>query len=165
MNDRLRRLKAAAALGGFWGVATAFVSGLATGLMQLFSGGLSADVIVLNVLQHGFAGWLVGTAFAGSLIAFERRGILGGMKDWRISVWGAVMGGVLAPLVVVMGGGASVLTVATGLALAGVGATVGVALSVGTLRAAGSASRALHAGDEGRSVEAPEQPMLPLDDT
>lgn len=146
MNRWLRRLKAAITLGGFWGAASGLVAAACHGVLQLLGGGLAWGLILQSALQYGLTGWLVGSAFAGTLIDFEARGILGRMKSWRIGLWGASMGGVLAPLIVVMTGDGSVLQGLTLAALAGLGAVVASVLSVGTLRLAESVSRELAAG-------------------
>ena len=114
MRRWLKRLKAALTLGGFWGAACGMVAAACLGLLQILGGGLAWDLIVESALQCGLAGWVVGSAFAGTLIDFEARGILGRMKSWRIGLWGALMGGVLAPLVVSMTGGYSAIITGLG---------------------------------------------------
>ena len=63
------------------------------------------------------------------------------MKRWRIAVWGALMGGVLAPVLIMLGG-SSLLGLPL-LGLAGLGAGVGSLLSTTTLKFAESVSREL----------------------
>lgn len=159
MNRWLRRVKAAITLGGFWGAASGLVAAACQGVLQLLGGGLAWDLILRGALQYGLTAWLVGSAFAGTLIEFEARGILGRMKSWRVGLWGALMGGVLAPLVVVMTSG-SVLPGPTLAALAGLGCVVGSALSVGTLRLAASVSKELAAGASREELGAAERDEL-----
>lgn len=144
MDGWLKRLKAAVTLGGFWGAASGAVAAACHGLVQLLGGGLSLSLILQSGLEYGVVGWLVGTAFAGTLIHFQNRGILGRMKPWRIAVWGAVMGGVLAPSVLIALGSSSLLGLPL-VGLAGLGAGVGSLLSTATLKVAGGVSRELDA--------------------
>jgi hypothetical protein len=144
MTGWLKRVRAAVTLGGFWGAASGAVAAACHGLFQVLGGGLSVGPLLQSGLEYGIAGWLVGTAFAGTLIYFENRGILGGMKTWRIAVWGALMGGVLAPLVLTMLGGASLSGLSL-VGLAGLGSGVGALLSTSTLRVAEGVSRRLAA--------------------
>jgi len=147
MPGWLRRLKAAVTLGGFWGVASGAIAAACLGVLQMLGAGLAPGVILTTALQYGLVGWLVGSAFAGTLIDFEARGLLGKMRTWRIGLWGALMGGVLAPVIVVMTGGAVAIQGLTLAAVAGLGAAVGSSLSMSTHRVAESVSRDLGAGD------------------
>jgi hypothetical protein len=144
MKGWLKRLRAAVTLGGFWGAASGAGAAACHGLFQVLGRELSLGLILQSGLEYGVAGWLVGTAFAGTLIHFENRGILVGMRPWRIAVWGALMGGVLAPLVLTMLGGPSLLGLPL-VGLAGLGAGVGSLLSTATLKVAEGVSRELDA--------------------
>ena len=92
MRQWLRRLKAAVTLGGFWGAASGIVAAACQVVMQVLGGGVAWNPILQSGLLFGLAGWIVGTAFAGTLISFQARGILGRMQSWRIGLWGALMG-------------------------------------------------------------------------
>lgn len=143
MRRWLRRAKAAATLGGLWGAASAVAATAVHFVLQLSWGGLSWEPLLQSALQYGLTGWVVGTAFAGALIDFEERGLLGRMAPWRVAIWGAVMGGGLAPLVALLTGGSALLHGLSVPGFLGVGAVVGAALSIGTLRLAESVSREL----------------------
>jgi hypothetical protein len=122
-------------------------------MLQLLGGGLAWEMLLQSALEYGLAGWLVGGAFAATLIDFEARGILGRMKGWRIGLWGALMGGVLAPSIVFMTSGPPALQGAALAGLAGLGAALGSALSVGTHRLAAAVSRELAAGGAAGQLE------------
>jgi hypothetical protein len=125
----------------------------------MFGAGLAPSVLLTTAFQFGLAGWVVGAAFAGTLIDFEARGLLGRMKTWRIGLWGALMGGVLAPLIVVMTAGSGALQGLMLAALAGLGAAVGSSLSIGTHRVAESVSIELAAaGGVPKQLDSSENP-------
>ena len=146
MKQWLRRLKAAVTLGGFWGAASGGVAAACQVVLQALGGGVAWNLVLQSGLLFGLCGWLVGSAFAGTLISFEARGILGRMQSWRIALWGALMGGVLAPLLGALMAGPATLTPLGLAGLAGLGLAIGASLSTGTLRVAESVSRELSAG-------------------
>lgn len=146
MTPWWRRLKAAVTLGGFWGMMSGTVATACHGILQMLGAGLAPGGLLMTALQFGSAGWIVGTAFSGALIDFEARGLLGRMSAWRIGLWGALMGGVLAPTVVVMTAGPGALAGPALAGLIGLGVAVGSSLSMGTHRMAESVSLELAQG-------------------
>lgn len=164
MNQWLKRLKAAVTLGGLWGAASGAVASACSGVLQLLGGGLAWDLLLQAALQFGLAGFLVGTAFARALLEFELRGFLGRVEGWRMGVWGALMGGVLAPVVLVLGAGSALLG-GLGLGLASVvGAAVGSSLSTFTSSVARTTSVELAEAEAARAIaSAPADGLSPND--
>lgn len=143
MSRILKRLRASLTLGGFWGVAAGAAAAACQAFLQLLGGGLAWDLLLQAAVPFGFAGWVVGAAFAGTLLEFELRGILRRVERWRMGLWGAVMGGGVSAALIVIGGGTAALG-GLGLGVAAViGATVGASLSVFTSSLAKEASAEL----------------------
>lgn len=134
MTGRLRKLKAALTLGGIWGVGATLLSGAAYALIRLVTtGSIPVDAVLESALQYGVFGLAVGTAFAGTLVWFEDRDILGRMRMWRIALWGAVMGGSFPLIIEVLEGGATLASLSAMTGMTAFAALVGAGLSTGTI--------------------------------
>ena len=142
-----RKVRAALSLGGIWGVASTLISGAAYALGHLISSGSVVWPAVLeSALQYGVFGLAVGTAFAGTLVAFEGRNILSQLRPWRIAVWGALMGGSFPLIIEVLEGGATLASISAMSGMTMFAAGVGAALSTGTILLAKAAKAELGSG-------------------
>jgi hypothetical protein len=143
----LRKVRAALSLGGLWGVASSVISATAYALGQLVSSGSVSWAVVLETsLQYGVFGLAVGTAFAGTLVAFEGRNILERLRLWRIALWGALMGGSFPLLIELLEGGATLARVSAMTGITLFAAAVGASLSTGTILLAKAAKAELGSG-------------------
>jgi hypothetical protein len=142
-----RKVRAALSLGGIWGIASTLISGAAYALGQLISSGSVSWATVLEAsLQYGVFGLVVGTAFAGTLVAFEGRNILEKLRPWRIALWGALMGGSFPLIIEILEGGATLASISAMAGMTMFAAAVGATLSTGTVLLAKAAKAELGAG-------------------
>lgn len=142
-----RKVRAALSLGGMWGVASTLISGAAYALGHVISSGsVSWSSVLESALQYGVFGLAVGTAFAGTLVAFEGRNTLERLQAWRIALWGALMGGSFPMILEVLEGGATLASVSAMTGMTLFAAAVGATLSTGTVLLAKAAKAELGAG-------------------
>ena len=147
MTGWFRKVRAALSLGGLWGAAATLISAAAYTLIQLVTSGSVSWAVVLEAsLQYGAFGLAVGTAFAGTLVAFEGRNILERLKLWRIALWGALMGGSFPLIIEILEGGATWASISAMTGMTAFAAAVGASLSTGTIVLAKAAKAELGSG-------------------
>lgn len=154
MPGWLRKVRAAVTLGGLWGLSATAVSAVAYLFGQLVTtGGLDWGAALASAARYGVVGLVVGTAFAGTLVAFEGRNILGRLKPWRIALWGAVMGGSF-PMIIEVLEGSALTSLGTMTGMTAFAAVVGATMSTGTILIAKAAKAELSEGEGAFRIEA-----------